>query len=541
MPSHPSSSKRKNLDALSEGSDLSDELVHSSDEDMASSNPRTPSKRRRKAFRIALDDDDDGDSAGDSASSGNDRAQASKYRDEDEDDDDELQEEEDDDDGDFRAPHVPTGAKRKPGRPSKASSAPSSSSAPQTGVRASARSSLAGESAALESTPPASSGKKTLKVKLTRTPTAVAKKQAEAASSPAASRGKLQPMKAPSTKKTQDASKVKWKPRGSKGGKQSDSDDAHGDDDDAQNDDDLLLGQDDGEPEDDEDDELDNSRAVTLDDDDEVDQRSGLDNSSGDESEPDEATTAEMMLLAGRTARQLARDSGVESASHVQLPMFDPNRKKKLTENELALRRSETARKRKNHTEKKLEDDKIETINRLLKKQVGRSRNKLPRAGSAEESDEEAEKAKQKGREQVSRKALKHMPSPFYRTVERVGSKMLAVPIGPPYITDILPSNTTKLNNALIQEVEAPHPSSDNAKLRELHEKSLHRFQVQMQEWTEEQALQDTWGTEGLYEYKLRKAFGQSRQQWIGTRSPPQSRDADHIETLADLPVEQDA
>lgn len=521
MPSQQSiSSSRKNLDALSEGSDLSDEAALSSDEDMVSSNPRTPSKRRRKAFRIALDDDSDDEIASDS-----DGAVGNQYDDEN-DFEDELQEEEDDDDGDFRAPVVSTGVKRKPGRPSKASlaaaAAAASSATPKRGARSSARSSQAGGNT--ESTPPASSGKKTLKVKLTRTPTSAAKQQAEPTPPPL--RVQKQQAKAAPAKKAQ----AKTKARGSKGGKHSDSDDDRDDYEALNDDNDLLLGQDDGEPEEEEEDELDASRAVTADPEDDDDQQlSGLDNSSGDESEPDEATAAEMVALAGRTARQLARDSGGDSASHVQLPMFDPNRKKKLTENELALRRSETARKRKNHTEKKLEDDKIETINRLLKKQVGRSRNKLPRAGSAEESDEEAEKAKQKGREQVSRKALKHMPAPFFRTVERADFKVLAVPTGPPYITEILPPNYVSFNTRLIQELDTAQPKARNPKLQALNDKNTHRFKRQKQEWDEEQTLQDTWGTEGLYEYKLRKALGQTRQQWIGSRAPPESEDAKEV------------
>ncbi|KAG7095954.1 hypothetical protein E1B28_006638 [Marasmius oreades] len=69
--------------------------------------------------------------------------------------------------------------------------------------------------------------------------------------------------------------------------------------------------------------------------------------------------------------------ANVVDPSHVSL---DPNialpsdhkpnpRKKQLNESELALRREETARKRKNLSEKKLEDEKFETINRLLRKQ----------------------------------------------------------------------------------------------------------------------------------------------------------------------------
>jgi hypothetical protein len=49
-------------------------------------------------------------------------------------------------------------------------------------------------------------------------------------------------------------------------------------------------------------------------------------------------------------------------------------RKRALTADEIALRRSETARRRKNQSEQRLEEEKIETINRLLKPQAPRRR-----------------------------------------------------------------------------------------------------------------------------------------------------------------------
>ncbi|KAG5642796.1 hypothetical protein DXG03_002101 [Asterophora parasitica] len=74
------------------------------------------------------------------------------------------------------------------------------------------------------------------------------------------------------------------------------------------------------------------------------------------------------------TARQAVLASVVDS-SHVSLA-GSRQKKAPLNETELALRREETARKRRNLTEKKLEDEKqAETINRLLKKQ-SRPRNK---------------------------------------------------------------------------------------------------------------------------------------------------------------------
>ncbi|KAF5314229.1 hypothetical protein D9758_014287 [Tetrapyrgos nigripes] len=77
------------------------------------------------------------------------------------------------------------------------------------------------------------------------------------------------------------------------------------------------------------------------------------------------------------TARQAALANAVDPG-HVSLDteLVDvqslsttKNKKKVLNETEIALRKEENARKRKNLSEKKLEDEKLETINRLLKKQ----------------------------------------------------------------------------------------------------------------------------------------------------------------------------
>ncbi|KAJ7059513.1 hypothetical protein C8F01DRAFT_1144880 [Mycena amicta] len=79
-------------------------------------------------------------------------------------------------------------------------------------------------------------------------------------------------------------------------------------------------------------------------------------------------------LAGGRlTARQaaLASANAVES-THVSLdslPAVPSTRKRGTSPSQVALRKEENARKRKNMIEKKLEDEKLETINRLLKKQ----------------------------------------------------------------------------------------------------------------------------------------------------------------------------
>lgn len=52
--------------------------------------------------------------------------------------------------------------------------------------------------------------------------------------------------------------------------------------------------------------------------------------------------------------------------------------KKNLTEEEIQLRRAENARKRKNLSEKRSEEEKQETINKLLRRRAGKSRSHLP-------------------------------------------------------------------------------------------------------------------------------------------------------------------
>ncbi|KAH9482223.1 hypothetical protein JR316_0004320 [Psilocybe cubensis] len=79
------------------------------------------------------------------------------------------------------------------------------------------------------------------------------------------------------------------------------------------------------------------------------------------------------------TTRQAVLASVVDP-SHVSLNEGTRSKKQPLNETELALRREETARKRKNLSEKKLQDEKAETINRLLKKQ-SRPKNKRNNTG----------------------------------------------------------------------------------------------------------------------------------------------------------------
>ncbi|KIP12584.1 hypothetical protein PHLGIDRAFT_21019 [Phlebiopsis gigantea 11061_1 CR5-6] len=106
---------------------------------------------------------------------------------------------------------------------------------------------------------------------------------------------------------------------------------------------------------------------------------------SEDEDE-DEDSDSESMATPGRplTARQAVLRNVVDS-SHVSLvEPPNPRKKKPLTELEMALKREETARKRRNLSEKKLEDEKAETINRLLKKQ-SRTKGKRSALSTAED------------------------------------------------------------------------------------------------------------------------------------------------------------
>ncbi|KAG7447935.1 uncharacterized protein BT62DRAFT_1074469 [Guyanagaster necrorhizus] len=90
---------------------------------------------------------------------------------------------------------------------------------------------------------------------------------------------------------------------------------------------------------------------------------------------PESESTPQVIPSKKRLTSRQAVLANVVDSSHVSLDgdtaiSVGKGRKKQLNETELALRREETARKRKNLSEKKLEDEKVETINRLLKKQT---------------------------------------------------------------------------------------------------------------------------------------------------------------------------
>ncbi|GAA5875047.1 hypothetical protein JCM3774_003414 [Rhodotorula dairenensis] len=136
---------------------------------------------------------------------------------------------------------------------------------------------------------------------------------------------------------------------------------ASSDEDDDQDEPDLDLHDDD-----DDDDDGD-------DDDDDQDLDGGSD---GYSSEASASTATAGDLYGGRkTARQRAKELGGDDALEL---MSLPNHVYKMpppvrSEAEMAELRAEKSRKRKSQADKKLEDEKTETINRLLNKQVGRA------------------------------------------------------------------------------------------------------------------------------------------------------------------------
>ncbi|CAE6471163.1 unnamed protein product [Rhizoctonia solani] len=134
-------------------------------------------------------------------------------------------------------------------------------------------------------------------------------------------------------------------------------------------------GEEDGDGEIDADGEAEIDPDVTVDSDEEL----LLDMDMPDQTIPDSDADPDMSMMSMSskrlTARQAAMITGGADVNHVMLPEAT-GRKAPKTEAEIALRRSETARKRKHQDAQRLEDEKTETINRLLKKQSARARNK---------------------------------------------------------------------------------------------------------------------------------------------------------------------
>ncbi|ORZ22817.1 hypothetical protein BCR41DRAFT_302666 [Lobosporangium transversale] len=89
------------------------------------------------------------------------------------------------------------------------------------------------------------------------------------------------------------------------------------------------------------------------------------------------------------TKRQRSKlDTHDGSLEFLELPATSSSRKRHQTEEELALKRSEITRRRKNQSAQRAEQDKLDTINRLLKKQAGK------RKKGAQDDDEGGEDTK---------------------------------------------------------------------------------------------------------------------------------------------------
>ncbi|MCJ1350085.1 MAG: hypothetical protein MMC33_000066 [Icmadophila ericetorum] len=134
------------------------------------------------------------------------------------------------------------------------------------------------------------------------------------------------------------------------------------------------------------------------------------------------------------TKRQRSRLDQVMGSDFLQLPM-EPQIKKHLTAEEHAMRRAEMARRRKNLSEKRNEEEKMDTINRLLKKQAPKRRGKI---SNAELNANKDGSANTPGNETNTAEPETEKPNPiFIRWVNnREGSKIgvpeewLGAPVG---------------------------------------------------------------------------------------------------------------
>ncbi|CCG82561.1 Putative uncharacterized protein [Taphrina deformans PYCC 5710] len=165
------------------------------------------------------------------------------------------------------------------------------------------------------------------------------------------------------------------------------------------------------------------------DDDDDDDAADAAHDEGEDPSDEDEAAIIQSILkpeidTSKKTARQKAKETG--AADHLEFLPIDRMSKLKpvLTEEELALKKSENARKRKNQTEKKLDEEKQETINRLLNKQAGKRKGAVKQLTAADTAGlEEAEEASQ-----VQVRKTRPVPLGMIRYVSNKDGATLGVP-----------------------------------------------------------------------------------------------------------------
>jgi len=159
--------------------------------------------------------------------------------------------------------------------------------------------------------------------------------------------------------------------------------------------------------------------------------------------QPSRATSIPSHSTRPMTTRQAVLASVVGS-SHVSLDDSSRSKKQPLNESELALRREETARKRKNLTEKKLEDEKAETINRLLKRQSRpRGRRTIadvaPQENAEEGDGDEAMEGIQQVHEEVKPVMYRWISTSKPSANAKTGEKSMSISFSVPMIVDIPP------------------------------------------------------------------------------------------------------
>ncbi|KAL1965566.1 hypothetical protein VTN77DRAFT_5650 [Rasamsonia byssochlamydoides] len=177
-----------------------------------------------------------------------------------------------------------------------------------------------------------------------------------------------------------------------------------------------------------------------LDEEDDEDEEDEEDENDSDEATPATGSRGSTPDLSRLTKRQ----RGSLGSDYLQLPM-EPQVKKHLTAEEYAMRRAEMARRRKNLSEKRNEEEKMDTINRLLKKQAPKRRGRVPAAEQAEATPD------------VPQEPQKPNPT-MIRWVSSRDSCKVAVPeelIGTPAarVFGEAPSNNNNGSRKLVEEV----------------------------------------------------------------------------------------
>ncbi|KAL4933420.1 PAPA-1-like domain-containing protein [Aspergillus undulatus] len=111
-----------------------------------------------------------------------------------------------------------------------------------------------------------------------------------------------------------------------------------------------------------------------------------------DDEEDEDLDSEDGTPTAGDMSKMTKRQRGNLGNDFLQLPM-EPQIKKHLTAEERAMRRAEMARRRKNLSEKRNEEEKMDTINRLLRKQAPKRRGRIPAAEAAENAADDQQTA----------------------------------------------------------------------------------------------------------------------------------------------------